>query len=276
MFGCSSQPSSEQKTNDASTQKSAETQQAVDKTTLKSTIDRASSLDSSQYTADSYSSLSDALANAKAIYENNSATADEVSRAADDLLTSINKLNKTFLGTLALLSSFEEVSLSGVGDDVIDIPCAGIPCIIELTHDGSSNFAVKSIDANGGSVDLLVNEIGMYSGIVTTYFDSKDSAMLEINANGNWTATFKPLTSMQKAENGSTFTGDNVVYIDEGKLTKIAFSHDGSSNFAVKGVGLNSSKLLVNEIGAYNGTVAWNQPQSFFVVSADGNWTVSW
>lgn len=273
MFGCGQKTASE--TNDESVTQDV-VQEAVDKTKLESAINRATAIDPSSYTEASYGTLSSALSNAQTILDNGDATASEVNDATSALTSAIDGLSESFLGTLAAISPFEAATLSGSGDDVIDIPCIGYPCIIELTHDGNSNFAVKSIDKNGNNVDLLVNEIGAYNGTVTTYFDYSDSAMLEITADGSWTATFKPLASITKAENGSTFAGDGVVYIDENQLTKLSFSHDGESNFAVKAVGMNDSGLLVNEIGAYSGTVVWNQPQSFFIVSADGNWTISW
>lgn len=183
----------------------------------------------------------------------------------------------SFVSTLRSLGDFEAQTLTGVGDSVIDIPCAGKPCLMTVSHDGGSNFVVKSVDASGNSVDLLINHIGPYSGVVTDYTDYSTSRMLEINADGNWTIVFSPLHSMTKAESGASFTGCNVVYIESpSAITKVAFTHDGSSNFVVKGIGMNSSKLLVNEIGAYNGTVVWNEPKSFFIVEADGNWTVTY
>ena len=182
----------------------------------------------------------------------------------------------TFLDILTVFGSFEDVTVQGTGDDVIDIPCAGSPCLIGLYHDGSRNFIVKTYDSAGDSVDLLVNTIGEYYGMKTTYEDFEDSAMLEIKADGNWTAVFKPLNEMTKAENGSTFTGDNIVYIDEAAMSKVHFTHDGSRNFIVKAVGIEDYDLLVNEIGAYDGTVIWGEPQAFFIVQADGSWSISW
>ncbi len=177
---------------------------------------------------------------------------------------------------LLSLGTFDEVTVTGSGDDVVDIPCAGMPCIIEISHSGSHNFAVWSVDSSGDNVDLLVNEIGSYSGTVTTYTDYDDAAMLAITAGGSWSVTFKPMSAMEEATNGSSFTGDNVVLINADELTKVSFTHSGSSNFAVWGIGMTDVDLLVNEIGSYDGTVIWSQPQSFLIVNADGTWTVSW
>ena len=182
----------------------------------------------------------------------------------------------TFLDVLSVFGDFDSVTISGSGDDVIDIPCAGLPCLITLYHGGERNFIVKTYDSDGNTVDLLVNTIGAYLGIVTTYEDFEDATMLEIKADGDWVAVFKPLQDMTKAENGGTFMGDGVVYIDESSLSKVRFTHDGQHNFIVKAIGMESNRLLVNEIGVYDGTVIWGEPQSFFIVQADGNWSISW
>lgn len=147
---------------------------------------------------------------------------------------------------------------------------------MEIDHVGSSNFIVETVTASGDTVDLLVNEIGNYSGVVTDWSKYETASVLSIKADGDWTVTFSPMSSVHMAQNGETFAGPNVVGIDVDKISKVKFAHDGSSNFVVYGIGTSSAKLLVNEIGAYDGTVVWNQPQSFFIVEADGNWTISW
>jgi hypothetical protein len=55
------------------------------------------------------------------------------------------------------------------------------------THNGASNFVVQSIPTNLGSSDLLVNEIGPYSGAVRF----PGSAIVEINADGDWSITIE-------------------------------------------------------------------------------------
>lgn len=178
--------------------------------------------------------------------------------------------------TLANLGTFDESTVTGVGDSVVDIPCSGTPCAIELHHDGGSNFAVWCVDSSGNNLDLMVNTIGQYSGIVTDFSDSDDAAMLSITADGNWSITFRPLKNIQQMTNGTQMQGDNVVYLDEQSLTKLNITNQGSSNFVVKGIGMDRSDLLVNEIGSYTGTVIWNEPQSILIVQSDGTWSMSW
>lgn len=189
---------------------------------------------------------------------------------------SSTQAKKTLADILASSGSFEAVTLTGSGDDVLDIPCAGKPCLMTIEHDGTRNFVVHTVNSSGSNIDLLVNEIGPYSGVVTDWSKYQNATTLSITADGAWSVTFEPMSSVHVAENGETFTGPNVVGIDVDKISKISFTHDGTSNFSVKGIGTSKSKLLVNEIGAYQGTVVWSDPQAFFIVEADGNWSISW
>lgn len=64
--------------------------------------------------------------------------------------------------------------------------------IFEMTHDGRSNFAIWLYDKNGYRVDLLVNEIGTYSGSTVVGVTgqileaSPEIHYLDITADGNW------------------------------------------------------------------------------------------
>jgi hypothetical protein len=73
--------------------------------------------------------------------------------------------------------------LSGSGDYVmlLDLPTTGLT-VLELTHAGESNFAVWSYALDG--TDLLVNEIGAYSGESIL---SEGTFLLVIVADGKWT-----------------------------------------------------------------------------------------
>lgn len=211
----------------------------------------------------------------------NTSSNANTSNATQSTNTNSNSSNttqakKTLADVLASAGSFDAVTLTGSGDDVIDIPCAGKPCLMTISHSGSRNFAVHTVNSSGSNIDLLVNEIGPYSGVVTDWSKYQNATVLSITADGAWSVTFEPMSSVHIAQNGETFTGPNVVGIDVDSISKINFTHDGVSNFSVKGIGTSTSKLLVNEIGAYQGTVVWSNPQAFFIVEADGNWSISW
>jgi hypothetical protein len=55
----------------------------------------------------------------------------------------------------------------------------------KMTHDGSSNFAIWLLDANGNKKELLVNEIGSFDGSKAVGVKS-GVYLLDIKANGNW------------------------------------------------------------------------------------------
>lgn len=60
---------------------------------------------------------------------------------------------------------------------------APIGCYV-ITHKGKSNFSVKTVTDGDGSGDLLVNEIGNYSGTVPV---TDGPFAVSINADGRWT-----------------------------------------------------------------------------------------
>lgn len=60
---------------------------------------------------------------------------------------------------LAKFGDFEETTVTGVGDDVIDLPAPGFPYIMEISHGGSRNFIVHTVDTSGSDIDLLINTI---------------------------------------------------------------------------------------------------------------------
>lgn len=57
----------------------------------------------------------------------------------------------------------------------------------EITNDGDSNFAVIQYGVKSGYMDLLVNEIGSYSGTVKCQKADGDNIFFAIKSNGNWT-----------------------------------------------------------------------------------------
>ena len=188
-----------------------------------------------------------------------------------------------FVNQLKVFGEFDETSIEGEGDDVVQIPCWPSPCIMTVGHGGTGHFTVKSYDSNGNPVDLLINTTGFYVGNVTTYLDFEKSTQLEIKADGVWSITFRPMSAMHRATQdanvdyeGTTFLNDDVVYLDVDKLNGLAFVYQDDSHFSVKAIGPKSSKLLVNTVGEYSGTVMWNEPQSFFIVHAEGPWGMLW
>jgi hypothetical protein len=158
--------------------------------------------------------------------------------------------------------------------------------IFEITHTGGeSNFAVTLMKSNGEWVDLLVNEIGEYSGKRAIGIEKSGSYLLDIEADGNWTVNItqpRPTSGLKKPQ---TFTGkgDSVpqfLYFKKKGLVRFNMSHDGESNFAIWLMNGNGGLvyLLVNEIGSFSGSTAVRIPKKgvyLLDITADGNWSVN-
>lgn len=172
-----------------------------------------------------------------------------------------------------------DVVYSGTGDTILQIELPAGPDsigIASMSHSGSSNFAVWSLDANLNQSDLLVNEIGSYAGTVPFNLSSSERiTAFEISADGPWTVTLRDVLTLREAPQGATTSGqgdDVMIYPGDATIADIA--HTGDSNFAVWSYG-DGSDLLVNEIGAYTGQVRWPAGTALIQVSANGAWTIA-
>ena len=171
--------------------------------------------------------------------------------------------------------TFETITQSGAGDNLITLPDGATAGIVTATHDGDRNFIVNVLDAsNSPTGDLLVNTIGAYSGTAVYGFSAfGDGTTLEVNADGNWTITISPVSAAPAL--AASGTGD-AVYLFDGPAGKLTATHSGSRNFIVTedtGEAF-SMGLLVNTIGAYTGTVPLSSGPSVISVKADGTWTL--
>lgn len=236
-----------------------------EKAELLSAIDEAKVIDLTQYTNDSGASLTAAISNAEKVYADTSASSSDVESAITRLSSAKNLLKE----------KEKPVVLTGNGDDVVDIPASLSTCLVTAEYSGSSNFVIRSLDKNSDSIDLLVNTIGAYSGTTTTGMKNTTAVFLEVSASGPWTITLSPIADAQTITNGQALHGDNVVMASTGSASKLTITNAGKSNFVVYGISSSSSKLLVNEIGDYSGTVI-NNGYSMFIVQSEGDWTISW
>jgi len=156
---------------------------------------------------------------------------------------------------------------TGTGDDVVTIekPADKAALLTFSCPTCTSNVAVKSDN------DLLVNEIGAYTGIhLIDVRAGEVTTTLEITADSDWTIDIADITTAPQATSG---IGDSVIWVNTG--TKAAITHDGESNFAIEEASAsNGMDLLVNEIGAYTGTVRVHSP-AILDITADGAWTIT-
>ena len=171
--------------------------------------------------------------------------------------------------------TFAVISESGTGDNIVTLPEGVTAGIVTATHDGGSNFVVNALDSsNTPTGDLLVNTIGAYTGTAVYGFSAlSDATALEVKADGNWTITISPISAAPELV--ASGSGDGV-YLFAGSAGKLTATHDGSSNFIVmeETGDAFSIGLLVNDIGAYSGTVPLSAGPSVISVKADGAWTL--
>ncbi|MDO9557230.1 MAG: hypothetical protein Q7J82_06580 [Coriobacteriia bacterium] len=161
---------------------------------------------------------------------------------------------------------FDVIEKTGTGDDVIPLP-AGVSCVIVATHSGSSNFVLRSLDSGNQMVDLLVNEIGAYSG--STF--CAEGVSLQVEASGSWTIRIAPISTVPVMATEPLSSKGDAVMLYDGGTAIWDITHTGSSNFVVK----NGDGLLVNEIGDYSGAVPVSGGPYIVTISADGAWTIT-
>jgi hypothetical protein len=168
---------------------------------------------------------------------------------------------------------------SGSADQVVTLP-GGLKDarLAVVSYQGARNFVVKALRSSGRD-DLLVNTIGHYSGTVAVNFDGAGVDGFEITASGPWTLTLRDLTAARELPSSSggsiDGTGDDVVLFRPAKRAPLAISCKAcTGNFVVRAIG-ERADLLVNEIGAYGGTVLAPAGTVLLEVTATGAWSVT-
>lgn len=169
---------------------------------------------------------------------------------------------------------------SGFGRTVIPISKPGgakVAAVASLTHNGRSNFIVKSLDANLGWKDTLVNEIGQYGG--TVLFDESnwagtDTVYLDIQADGAWTVSISTVESVPRFDGSFEVLGkgDAVLYYTGGPRPATLFNN-GLSNFIIWAYGQNETRLVANEIGPFSGVAPMIGP-AVYEVHSSGTWSI--
>ncbi|MGL4484549.1 MAG: hypothetical protein ACRCUS_06320 [Anaerovoracaceae bacterium] len=170
---------------------------------------------------------------------------------------------------------FLPYKIKGDGDKVIQKLMDASTYMMAVKHSGGSNFAIKGLDSDGDLVDIYVNEIGNYKGTVAVGFPNDAPTKLQITADGNWSIEFKPISEASKLEYGKRYKGSKILYFDGYENFDAKIEHLGKSNFAIWLAGLDEKDLLVNEVGKYKGVVPINDISGFFIVEADGKWSIT-
>lgn len=76
--------------------------------------------------------------------------------------------------------------VSGTGDDVVLLD--GEQSRATITNEGESNFVVRNVGVDSGAIDIVVNEIGGYSGTRPVELPG----LFVVESSGDWTITAGP------------------------------------------------------------------------------------
>jgi hypothetical protein len=171
--------------------------------------------------------------------------------------------------------TFTTVTLNGQGTDVVELSKSVTAGFLKVTHDGESNFIVRSLKSGLSTHEYLVNEIGQYEGSVVFGMGWSKSKTIgfEVEADGDWSITILPMSKAPTLKSSGEGTG---VFKTTVKTRKsVRFSHTGSSNFIVRQYcTTGSTQFLVNEIGAWSGRKVMASGTCIVEVVADGSWTI--
>ena len=191
----------------------------------------------------------------------------------------------------------DPIIIEGSGDDVTSTfkLIEGIT-IFHMTHDGDSNIIIWLYESYGDDSNLLVNDIGKYDGSALNGVSDSNAAItspgnhyLKITADGDWKIIIEQPRPTSAPELPRTYSGagDDVPSPFMLENVKFELSHDGDSNFIVQLFNDDGEyvKLLVNEIGEYDGSVSIKVSDGgypadtskgihYLDITADGNWEV--
>lgn len=182
------------------------------------------------------------------------------------------------------IAKIDDIKISGSGDSAtnfVDLE-KGLS-LFQMSHNGSANFIVQLINKEtGGTIELLVNEIGKYEGTTYANIESKGQYLLEVQADGTWSGTIQQ--PRQEAKQGvpyeETGNGDTVfpIKLNDGLLV-LEMTHDGLANFVVSIINSDGSfsDLVANEIGSYDGSKSvsvYGGGTYYVAIQADGAWTI--
>lgn len=168
----------------------------------------------------------------------------------------------------------------GTGDRILRIerPVARGPVVIEITGDGTENFAVWTLDAALEYDKLLVNEIGAYRGRVLVDERGTTTERLKIESDGPWTVAVLPPTAAPWLTGPVQGEGPEVLRWT-GPRRVLGMSHAGESNFIVTAYAESADgvedpylETLVNTIGVYHGESILPAGPCLIEVEADGDW----
>ena len=171
-------------------------------------------------------------------------------------------------------SHFEPLYYKGASDDLIWLPPGIRYGILHAIHRGSNEyFGIEGLDSSNEPVELPVNVTGHYEGgTVFGLEDGEPLTSLKVSASAPWELWLLPFSRAPYLH--AYGHGDRVSRL-RFPPRAYRFTHHGEGAFIVSQriVGSDDWDLLVNTVGAYDGTVPLKLSDSMLVIEADGDWT---
>jgi hypothetical protein len=210
--------------------------------------------------------------------ESGAAPTGEATATAADVVEATDPPTTTVPPTTTTTAPPQPVVFEGTGTQVveIDLPDRSAVAVATVRHEGASNFVVWELDEALQQVELLVNTIGSYDGVVAVNLTPGTvTTAFEIEADGAWRVELSTLDAARRFDAEISGTGDDVVvYVGDPQV--VSLHHEGASNFVVWFYGEDgTSELLANEIGAYDATVPMPAGPALVVVNAEGPWRIA-
>jgi NAD(P)-dependent dehydrogenase (short-subunit alcohol dehydrogenase family) len=137
---------------------------------------------------------------------------------------------------------------SAVVDEINGAGGSAMGVVTDVTDDDSLNDMVREVEANFGSIEILVNNAAIFASIqfkpFTELSNDEWDAVMRVNARGPFQATKAMLPSMKKNGRGK------IINISSGTFLRGApmFCHYVASKGAVVG----QTRALARELGAFN------------------------
>lgn len=171
------------------------------------------------------------------------------------------------------------VTARGTGDAFV--PLSGTePLLATVSSKGASNLVVEVLTDSGSVADLLVNDIGGYSGTRLVSASGRKLGGLRISTDGAWTLELNAVTAAPVLKRGSTLRGrrDRVVRLPEATEGGVALRvrSSGTGNFIVVALAWAQPmyEVLVNEIDGFTGIVHAPEGATYLEICADGSWVI--
>ena len=181
-------------------------------------------------------------------------------------------------------SAFGPEEFTGSGTETVgEFQLTTAPITAEFSHDGSSNFIVDLIALEGDSLSdvSLINAIGDVEGSQVRRVSEEGMYALNADADGDWSVTLNQPANPSTESLPISEDGESLTYLGPFEFdgpVEFQASHDGSSNFIVESVPLESGtfgNIIFNEVGSFDGsTTARINDVAYLNIRADGEWSL--